>query len=504
MEKSFIFLIFLVLTHRSSMQEDDNAYSKIPAGLKIGIGEASYQTEGAWNISNKGESIWDNFVHNVPWKIDDQSNGDTASDSYYKYKDDVKLIKMLGLDYHRLSISWARVLPNGSADSINQEGIQYYHNFIDELLANGIEPIVTIYHWDHPQVLEDMGGWMNESMATWFTEYAEVLYRELGPKVKVFVTINEPQILCFQGYGGTLIAPGRNLGPAGAYTCGHNMLKAHAKAYRLYGEKYRSAQNGKLGIISHCSGFLPETEGETLPSETAYQFRCGWISHAIFVGDYPQLMKSKVAEVSRNEGLSESRLPKFSPEWIRYINGTADFFGLNHYSSYLVSFPTTTIQNDSFMLDDSGVSIRSDPRWEAGSLKRFRIIPEGFGWLLRKIKSEYNNPPVYITENGLPDNGGLQDYQRIKYHYLYLKEVLRAVQRDGCNVQRYTFWSLLDHFEWNSGYRHTFGFINVNMTSPGRERTPKLSFSWLQNVMRTRQLQPPILPPSVNTTTNHQ
>ncbi|XP_046623554.1 myrosinase 1-like isoform X1 [Neodiprion virginianus] len=503
MKKSIIF-VFLVLTHRLSTQDDEDVYLKFPTGLKIGVGGAAYQIEGAWNISNKGESVWDNFVHNRPWKIKDQSNGDTASNSYHKYKDDVKMVKRLGLDYYRLSISWARVLPNGSADSINQEGIQYYQNLIDELVANGIEPIVTMYHWDHPQVLEDMGGWMNESMATWFAEYAEVLYRELGPKVKTFLTINEPQILCFQGYGSGIIAPGRDLGTAGTYTCGHNMLKAHAKAYRLYDEKYRSIQNGKLGIVSHCDGYLPETEGETLPLELAYQFRCGWISHPIFVGDYHQVMKSRVAQLSRDEGLSESRLPQFSPEWIRYIKGTADFFGLNHYTSFLVGFPTTTKQNGSFVLHDSGLLVRSDPRWEAGSLKWIHIIPEGFSSLLRKIKSEYNNPPVYITENGFSDNNKVQDYQRIKYHYLYLKELLQAVKRDGCNVQRYTFWSLLDNFEWSSGYQHTFGLINVNMTSPGRERTPKLSFTWLQNVMRMRQLQLPIPSPSVNTTTNHQ
>lgn len=493
MQLCLIFVIWMVIPGRSAEGED--RYLELPQGFKLGVGGSAYQTEGGWNASDKAESIWDRFAHTQSWKIANGSTGDIACDSYHKYREDVQSIKELGLDFYRFSISWSRLLPYGFANYTSLDGLRYYHSLIDELLANGIEPVVMMYHWDHPQILEDLGGWINESMVEWFADYANVIFREFGPKVKVFATINEPRIFCLHSYVSGAFAPGKQLNSSASYLCNHNTLKAHARAYHLYDEQYRSTQNGKIGITSVCQWFFPKTPNDTLAAEMALQFNCGTIFHPVFIGDYPEIVKTKFAEMSRAAGLSESMLPEFSAEWIEYIRGTSDYLGLNHYVSYLAEFGPQIEYDDRIDLpQELGINLSRDPSWESGAKNAPKVVPEGFGDLLRKIKKDYNNPPVYVLENGSRDDGTLNDYHRMRYYHLYLKELLLAVHRDGCNVQKYTFWSLMDNFEWFAGYDLHYGFIHVNFSSPDRERIPKLSCSWLKSVMRTRRLQPPIMP----------
>ncbi|XP_012263148.2 myrosinase 1-like [Athalia rosae] len=487
---TYVLCLSVVTLSYSEVQATKNdSYFVIPEGLKIGVGTSSYQVEGGWNASDKGENVWDRLVHSKPWMILDETDGDLAADSYNKYKEDVHWVKRMKFDHYRISLSWARILPTGLSNSVSREGLRYYHNLIDELLANNIEPLVTIYHWDHPQVLEDMGGWTNHMMVKFYLEYANVVFREFGDKVKVFTTLNELQLFCLSGYGIGEIAPGKPLNITGAYLCGHNALKAHAEAYHLYNREYRSKQNGRVGIVSHCASYLPKTPNDTLAAEIAFEFSCGWISHPIYIGDYPKLMKDKVAQFSKDAGFTESQLPVFSPAEIARIKGTSDYFGMNHYTSFLVEQVPDSESN--LLLRDSGIKQSYDPSWEITGMDWLNIVPHGFGYMLRKIKAKYNNPPVYVTENGSADNQIMDDHQRIKYHFLYLRELLSAVYRDNCNVQKYTAWSLVDCFEWSTGYAAGFGLLALNMSSPARERIPKLSASWFETVMGTRKLQPP-------------
>lgn len=194
-------------------------------------------------LVGKGESIWDHLTHNFPERISDQSNGDIACDSYNKYLTDVEMLSYLGVDFYRFSVAWTRIMPTGLPNTINQNGIDHYNKLIDALLANGITPLVTIYHWDLPQYLQNIGGWVNPRTANYFLDYAKILFENFGDRVKIWTTFNEPTLICRHGYGGGL-APALESSGVAHYQCAHNLLKAHAKVYHLYNEKYRSLQQG--------------------------------------------------------------------------------------------------------------------------------------------------------------------------------------------------------------------------------------------------------------------
>ncbi|XP_046742729.1 myrosinase 1-like [Diprion similis] len=464
----------------------DFEYPTFPDGFKFGAAISSYQSEGAWNVSDKGVNDFDHWTHTCPECIGDRSNGDIACDSYHKYKEDVKLLRKIGFKFYRFSISWARILPSGLANNVSKDGIMYYKNFINELYMNGIEPLVTLYHFDHPQGLEDMGGWTNELMTQWFVDYANIIFTEFGPSVRIFITINEPSTLC-TGYQATYVAPSKPLGDVGYYLCMHNVLKAHAMAYHLYDKKFRPSQHGLISIAIACDGYTLNENNDVVSAETYFEFTCGIMAHPIFIGDYPAIVKERLALVSKSQGYTVSRLPTFSPEWISYIKGTVDYFALNHYTSNLVSPDPDELHG--IHNSDSGLLTNQHPSWPNSSSFWLRVYPDGFGNLLRKIKTDYNNPEIYVTENGFSDYGELQDYDRINYFRLYLKELIIAVTRDGCRISRYTVWSLLDNWQLAAGYAVSFGVVKVDFNSPNRERTLKLSAAWWADVIGTHTLQ---------------
>ncbi|NP_001136332.1 glycoside hydrolase-like protein isoform X1 [Nasonia vitripennis] len=472
----------------SSCEEDENL--DFPNGFLLGSATAAYQVEGAWNISDKGENVWDRFTHANPTKIYDKSNGDVACDSYHKYKDDIQLLKKMGLDFYRFSLSWSRILPTGYANVVSKDGIQYYNVLLDELEKNNIQPFVTLYHWDHPQVFQDLGGWTNEAMVDFFGDYARIVFKKLGHRIKLFATINEPYEVCRQGYYFGAFAPGLQLGRHAEYLCTHNIIKAHARAYHIYNDEFRTEQNGKIGIVLNTYFYYSKYKNDTVSNEIAFQFSFGRYANPIFskVGDYPANVKQRIAENSHFEGLPRSRLPKFSKKWIDYIKNTFDFIGLNHYTSYLVE--PTLPSNKTVYENDDGIIYSQDESWPKTSSKWLRAVPQGMLDTLRKIKEDYGNPPLYITENGVSDTGTLDDTQRIEYLYSYMKATLTAIKSYGCNVEGYIIWSLLDNFEWDRGYSEKFGLIHIDFNHPNRTRTPKKSVTWLSNVARTRKLQP--------------
>ncbi|XP_020293909.1 myrosinase 1 [Pseudomyrmex gracilis] len=463
----------------------------IPKDLLLGTASAAYQIEGAWNEGGKGESVWDKWTHEHPENIIDGSNGDVACDSYHKYKEDVQLLKTMGVDFYRFSLSWTRILPNGFANVINQEGLNYYKNLIDELRANDIEPFVTLYHWDHPEILERMGGWTNEMMVDWFTDYAKVVFKELGPKVKYFMTLNEAHIVCNEGYATKQKAPGKELGDVGRFLCLHNMLKAHAKTYHMYDTQFRPQQKGQIGLVNACSGAFAKYPNDTTAVNLHFQFTCGWLAHPIFstTGDYPEVMKRHIAENSKLRGFSKSLLPEFSEAWVQFIQGTSDFFGINHYTSKLVETMPHTDGKEWYSF--SGVKESVDPSWPGSASNWLKVVPEGFRQILNKVSEEYNYPPIFVMENGFSYKCCVTDDRlRISYYHSYLKAMLAAVKLDGCKVKAYATWSVLDNFEWKNGYKERFGLINIDFTDPNRTRTPKLSMSWYANVIKTRKLLP--------------
>lgn len=386
---------------------------------------------------------------------------------------------------YRFSLSWPRLLPTGFPNKISKDGVAYYHNLIDELLANNIEPIATIYHWDHPQVIEDAGGWLNPHIVDWFSDYVKVVYKEYAPKVKKFITLNEPADNCIHVYNmGIHASAKKELHGIAEYICGENMLKAHARAYRIYQDKYKRLYNGSVGINIHSRYFYPKNENDSEIFERAFQFSTGWMLHPIYSekGDYPEIMKNLIAEKSKKQGFPRSRLPELGSFWVDYISGTSDFLAVNHYTSVVSERGDDEMEPSYF--NDQGLIHSQDPTWRTTISVWLKIVPEGFGNILRKLADEYNNPVMYITENGVSGNSSIDDDHRINYYQEYLKEMLVAINRDKVNIKGYLLWSFLDSFEWDRGYSEPFGIIHVNFTDPERKRTLKKSAYWWQEVIK--------------------
>ncbi|CAH2102052.1 unnamed protein product [Euphydryas editha] len=463
-----------------------------PANFLFGVATAAYQVEGAWNVSGKGESIWDSHTHNHPERIFDHKTGDVAADSYHLFKEDVRLMAELGVQFYRFSISWSRILPNGLINNINEDGIRYYRDLLDELIRNNIQPMVTMYHWDLPQYLQELGGWTNPIVSDYFVDYARVLFQNYGSKVSAWSTFNEPLTFCEGGYAGPY-APGR-LDSSGIedYLCGYNVLRAHGKVYRMYQKEFQAKLSTSVGITLDFSWRAPASRSadDIKAAETARQFAIGWFAHPIFskTGDYPPIMRKRIDSISKIQGFSRSRLPYFTPDEIEMIRGSADFLGINHYTTFLVSKNRKKISTKPSYAADMGGIISQKSSWPVANSTWLKIVPWGFRLSLNWIKREYDNPLVIITENGVSYEKGLVDTRRIEYIKEYLKSLHAAITKDNCNVYGYTYWSLIDNFEWTSGYSERFGLYEVDFDSPKKTRTPRLSSEYYARISRTKCL----------------
>ncbi|XP_030032583.1 myrosinase 1 isoform X2 [Manduca sexta] len=454
----------------------------------FGVASAVFQTEGAWNMSGKGESIWDRYTHNHPELVFDHTNADVATDSYHKYRDDVRNVKKLGVTFYRFSIAWSRILPTGLINEINEEGLKYYHELIDELLKAGIYPVVTMYHWDLPQSLQDLGGWTNPIIVDYFVDYARLLFQNFGIKVSHWLTFNEPRSFCHDGYGG-YNAPGSRSSGLEDYLCGHNVLRAHAMTFRMY-EREFSHLKAYVGIALDMVWLEPATTSadDQKAAETARQFTFGWFGHPILSeeGDYPQVMREVIDRNSIHQGFFRSRLPTFTPEEVAMIKKSYHFLGLNHYTTKLVTKGSGNISNKPSYEDDMGVKMSQKPTWPKTNATWINVVPWGFRKTLKWIKNSFNNPPVFITENGAPFEAGLQDVKRVNYIEAYLRSLHDAIYKDGCRVMAYTYWSLMDNYEWMWGYSERFGLFEVDYKSSNLTRSARLSAAFYSTVARTK------------------
>lgn len=469
-------------------------HTVFPKGFKFGVGTASYQIEGGWNEGGKGENIWDHMTHTKPELIVNEANGDVACDSYHKYDEDIRIMVNLGVDFYRFSISWSRVLPTGFANKVNPDGIRYYNNLIDGLIARGIEPMVTMFHWDLPQPLQELGGWQNEVLIDLFVDYAKVLFENFGDRVKTWFTFNEPWHIAELSHSGDALAPQVRSPGVGVYLCGHTLLKAHAKAYHLYNDRFRSEQNGRVSIVIHWFGSVPgsDTPEAKALAEKVIQFNYGWFAHPIYSddGDYPRVMRDAVAEKSAKQGFPRSRLPVLTKYWIDLIKGTADFVAVNTYTSF-VSSPKEFESDEPSWTSDIGASMTNDGQgWPESGCFWHKENPKEFGNMFRWIRRAYGDREIIVTENGWPDDGsdGLDDPERVRYIHRYLNELLLAIHRDKINITGYTYWSLMDNFEWNQGYITKFGLYHVDFEDPDRPRTMKKSAEYFRELISKRKL----------------
>ena len=452
-----------------------------PKDFLWGTATSAFQIEGAANKDGKGPSIWDAFCQ-IPGKVDSNDTGDLACDHYHKMKEDVQLMKNLGLQAYRFSIAWPRILPNGRADKINEKGIQFYSDLIDELLANDIEPWVTLYHWDMPLALEfENDGWLGDDISDLFADYARVCYQHFGDRVKNWITINEPWVITVLGYGMGLFAPGR-VSNAEPYQAGHNVLLAHAKAVDVYRKEFQTNQKGKIGITNNCDWREPATDDpkDIAAAQRAMEFFLAWFADPIYLGDYPKCMRDRVGE----------RLPVFTDSEKALLKNSSDFFGLNHYSTMLVSDGSeglieTSVYDNSGMAEDQMINLSSDPEWKKTAMG-WNLVPWGCRKLLEWINERYDSPDIYITENGCAMNnemidGKVDDQNRLDYIKTYLEACHEAIE-NGVQLKGYFVWSFMDNFEWASGYSKRFGIHHVDYET--LVRTPKASALWYAELIK--------------------
>ncbi|XP_048443357.1 beta-glucosidase 24 [Pyrus x bretschneideri] len=470
--------------------------TSFPPDFMFGAAGAAYQFEGAAKEGGRGPSVWDTFTHKYPDKITDRSNGDVAVDSYHRIKEDVGILKDMGWDFYRFSISWSRLLPNGKlSGGVNMEGVNYYKNLLNELQANGIKPFVTLFHWDFPQALEDeYRGFLSPNSVSHFRDYADLCFKEFGDKVKHWITLNEPQTYSVQGYTVGAFAPGRcsnhtkckegGNSATEPYLAAYHQLLAHATAVKVYRDKYQATQKGVIGIALNSGWSVPlsdsmEDKGAAM---RALDFSYGWFMDPLTRGRYPKHMVKLVG----------SRLPKFTEEQSNMLKGSYDFIGLNYYSSsYAKDVPVKAAQ-PSQSTDAKVESLNNRNGVLIGPMAASNwlyVYPQGLLELLSYTKRKYKNPVIYITENGVDEANdpklsleqALIDKERIKYYDAHLYYVQEAIKK-GINVKGFFAWSLLDNFEWANGYTVRFGVIYVDYKN-GLKRHYKLSARWWKNLL---------------------
>jgi len=451
-----------------------------PDNFLWGAATAAYQVEGAASEDGRGVSIWDTFSH-TPGKTDGGDNGDVACDMYHRYPEDILMMQALGLKGFRFSISWSRLFPKG--DEIREErGFAFYDNLINGLLAAGITPYITLYHWDLPQALEDKGGWRSRETVTAFGKYAAAVAEHFGDRVKHFSPINEPWCVAWLGYGLGLHAPGIS-DRSTAFKVAHHTVIAHATAVNAM----RSVRADlKIGPVLNQDNYpVDDLQNPILvrAAEILDAVQNRWWMDAIFYGKYPQILIDE---------FGDEFLDAILPGDMELAQTKNDWLGLNYYFDTRVgaSYEAKPVPHSNSAL--LGLTIDSTPEGELTDMG-WPINPEGLTHLLVRWHKEFGDrlPKIFITENGCaypdaPDiEGVVKDERRINYLSMHLNAILDAIS-EGVNVGGYFQWSLLDNFEWSLGYQKRFGIVYVNYET--LERTPKESAHWYSNVTKQNSI----------------
>lgn len=439
--------------------------SPFPPEFLWGAATAAYQIEGSPLADGAGASIWQRFSHDPRLMAAKGDTGDVACDHYNRWKEDVALMKRLGLKAYRFSVAWGRVLPEGTG-RVNQAGLDFYERLVDELLANDIEPMVTLYHWDLPAALDDKGGWLNRDSADWFADYGRVLFQRLDGRVKKWVTLNEPWVVTDGGYLHGALAPGhRNMFEAPIAS--HNLMRAHGAAVKAY----RETSSHEIGLVvniepKYAASSSPEDEAARARAE-AYMNR-QYLDPAI-LGRYP----AELAEIFGEAW------PDWPAEDFDLIRQKLDFLGVNYYTR------NVTRADDTFLLKAGPVEQKNASHTTTG----WEVFPQGLTDMLVWVKDTYGEVPLYITENGAAFydppktiDGRIDDPLRVDYLKTHIAAVGEAI-RKGVDVRGYMLWSLLDNLEWSLGYSKRFGMVHVDFET--QVRTPKASAHFYSDVIAT-------------------
>lgn len=445
-----------------------------------GTATSSYQIEGSADVDGRTPSIWDTFCRE-PGRVHNGDNGDLACDSYRRPEEDVALLRELGVRAYRLSISWSRVIPSARGE-LNATGIVYYRKLLGLLRDAGIQPMVTLYHWDLPQVLQDNGGWLNRKTAYDFADYAKAMFTALGDLVPFWFTINEPWCASLLSYAMGHHAPGeKNLDHA--ITAGHHLLLAHGLAVKAFRE---GGFQGKIGMAPNVEWHEPFSQNpeDVAAANRGVEWFNRWFIDPIYHGRYPANMLARYAELGIHPPIQDGDMA--------IIAQKPDMLGINYYSGCY------SRETSDPMPKPDGSDAQAQIDWlrhlQTVDVPGFRktdigwdIFADGFYKVMQWIRDEYDNPPLFITENGACDNtepnaeGRVCDELRLNYYRHHIIALDRAM-RAGCNVQGYMAWSLMDNFEWAFGYSKRFGLVHVDFET--LKRTPKDSFYWYQQLIK--------------------
>ncbi|GLJ09637.1 hypothetical protein SUGI_0113180 [Cryptomeria japonica] len=466
--------------------------ASFPKDFIFGTATSAYQVEGAASTEGRGPSIWDAFVK-IPGTIAKNATAEVTVDQYHRYKEDVELMVKMNMDAYRFSISWSRIFPKGTG-RVNYKGVEYYNNLINYLLERGITPYANLYHYDLPEGLEKaFKGLLDFKVVEEYARFAEFCFKTFGDRVKNWMTFNEPRVVAALGYDNGIFAPARCSTPFGNCTAGnsstepyivaHNLLLSHAAAVHIYRQKYQAKQKGKIGILLDFVWYEPLTNSteDMAAAQRSRDFHIGWFLHPIVYGKYPQNMVEIVG----------TRLPKFTEKQVTMVKGSIDFLGVNQYTAYYMYDPKQPKQNvTDYQMDwNAGFAYARDgvPIGPRANSYWLYIVPWGLYKAVTYIKEHYGNPTMFLSENGMDDPGnvtlpaGLHDTTRINYYRSYIENLQHAI-KDGANVAGYFAWSLLDNFEWLSGYTSRFGLVYVDFKT--LKRYPKMSAYWFSKVLQ--------------------
>ncbi|MEO5709094.1 MAG: GH1 family beta-glucosidase [Nocardioidaceae bacterium] len=442
---------------------------RLPAGFRFGASTASYQIEGAVEEDGRGPSVWDTFCAR-PGTVVDGSSGAVACDHYHRYREDVALMQGLGLDGYRLSVSWSRVQPEGSG-RMNAAGLAFYDRLVDELLAAGVQPMVTLFHWDLPQVLQDKGGWLQRDTVERFAEYATLVGLRLGDRVEHWCPVNEPNIVTMLGHALGTHAPGQQL-MFDALPVAHHLNLAHGRAVAAL----RATGARSVGTANNHAPVWPASDSAAdVAAAGLYDVLMNKLfSDPMLLGCYP-------------EGFAEL-MPGPVDDDLAVISAPLDFYGVNYYNPARVADPSSPVPAAAGVaLEDAPfklVDVEGYPR----TAFDWPVVPDGLTELLTSLRATYGEklPPVFITESGcayddvVTADGTVPDPDRIAYLDAHLRAIGQAIA-EGVDVRGYYTWSLLDNFEWAEGYTKRFGLVHVDFDT--QQRTPKDSYAWYRDVI---------------------
>ncbi len=439
-----------------------------PKDFLWGTATAAFQIEGAVNEDGRGESIWDRFSH-TPGKVYRNQNADIACDHYHRYREDIRLMKNVGLRSYRFSIAWSRIFPAGGG-KLNIPGLDFYQRLVDDLLADEIVPMITLYHWDLPQSLQDKGGWANRDTVKYYLDYAAAMFDKLADRVQLWITHNEPWVTSFMGHDSGVHAPGTRDRQT-ALQVSHHLLLSHAGAVELFDE-YRGTDS-RIGITLNIAPAYPDTDSpeDELAARYYDGYQNRWFLNPLFRGSYPQDM----AEVYQRH----YNAPAVKPEDLdAFSKSRIDFLGVNYYMRKILRRPLTR--------EELFTEVRPDYQGARFTEMDWEIYPDGLYSLLTRIQREYDPPAIYITENGIacPDRidaeGRIQDDGRIDFLRSHFRAAQRAMQ-EGVKLKGYYVWSLIDNFEWAYGFSKRFGIAYVDYGS--QARILKASAHWYRQVI---------------------